>query len=298
MEGLTDGLEGPLLVAGAGGLLGTEILRVLAAHGVRCRATTRNPAGTLAVESPHIEVIACDLERAADAARAVAGVRVVVSCVGGSLDLRAFRDRGSYESVDHAVNGRLLEAAVAAGVRRFVYVSVFSPPALSHTAYVRAHEKFAAELRQAPMQSVVVRPTGFFHSYLEMLRMAESGRGIVIGSGEARTNPIHEADVAVECVRALTCEEATIDAGGPEILTRREIQALAFRALDREPRITHLPAAPFTLGSALVRPFHPRLGELLEFGTVASTVDIVAPARGRRDLESYMRAAARNAIRP
>lgn len=279
----------PVLLAGAGGHLGTEILHKFGETGTRLRVATRNPSR---LSNTNADIVPCDLRRPENAAKAVRGVSAVISCVGASLDLRAFRDRSSYESVDYDLNLRLLDAALAAGVERFVYVSVFSTPELSKTAYVHAHERFAAELVTRDVRSVIVRPAGFFYSYLEMLRMARRGRGIVIGSGESRTNPIHEADVAKECVRALTCNESVIDAGGPDVLTRRDIQRFAFQALGRAPRITHVPAAPFRGVAAVTRLFHPRLGELLEFGTVASTTDIVAPERGHLRLEDYFRDAA------
>lgn len=282
----------PVLLAGAAGHLGAEILRKLSDSGVPFRLSTRDPSRLARSAAIGADIIQCDLRRDGDAEKAVRGVSAVISCVGASLDLRAFRDRASYASVDHELNLRLLDAALAAGVERYVYVSVFSTPELSRTAYVRAHERFAAELAKRDIRSVIIRPTGFFYSYVEMLRMADRGRGIVIGSGEARTNPIHEADVAHECVRALTCSESVIDAGGPEVLTRRDIQRLAFQVLGRAPRITRVPAAPFLTGAFVTRVFHRRLGELLEFGTVASTVDIVAPERGRLRLEDYYRDAA------
>lgn len=282
----------PVLVAGAGGHLGAEILRRLSDSGARFRVATRNPSRLAQSSVARADIIQCDLRRDGDAEKVVSGVSAVISCVGASLDLRSFRDRASYASVDHELNLRLLEAALAAGVERYIYVSVFSTPELSRTAYVRAHERFAAELVTRDIRSVIIRPTGFFYSYVEMLRMAERGRGIVIGSGEARINPIHEADVAHECVRALSCTESVIDAGGPEVFTRLDIQRLAFQVLERAPRITRVPAAPFRTGALVTRIFHRRLGELLEFGTVASTVDIVAPGRGRLRLEDHFRDAA------
>lgn len=291
MHAINDGANRPVLLVGASGRLGSEILRIFEARGESCRAATRTP-GRIRSNSPDIEVVQCDLREPGAAERVVHGVGGVISCVGASVNLRAWRQRAPYESIDFDANRQLLNAALAARVRRFVYVSVYSTAELSATGYVRAHERFAETLRQSGLDSVIVRPTGFFYSYLEMLRMAQSGRGIVIGSGTARTNPIHEADVAELCVTALDGSDSVIDAGGPSVITREEIQAMAFRALDRPPRITRVPAGPFKFVARAMRPLHPRLGELLEFGTVASTVEIIAPARGQRHLEAYFRQAA------
>ncbi len=69
--------------------------------------------------------------------------------------------------------------------------------------YARAHESFVVLLRDSGLPSTVVRPTGFFSVFGESLHMARKGRGILIGSGGARTNPVHEEDVAAVCVEAL-----------------------------------------------------------------------------------------------
>ncbi|HEX7091547.1 MAG TPA: NAD(P)H-binding protein [Longimicrobiales bacterium] len=207
--------------------------------------------------------------------------------------LRDLRDRVPYRATDLAGNANLLKAARAEGVGRFVYVSVYSTPAISRTAYVEAHEAFAERLARSGLAYAVVRPTGFFYVFLEYLAMARKGRGLVIGSGEARTNPIHERDVAELCVEALDAEPGTvIDAGGPDVLTRRRTVELAFEALGRGPRVTTVPAAVFGAAAATARPLNPRLAELLRFVTAASTNDVVAPPRGRRDLRSYLEQAA------
>ena len=173
-------------------------------------------------------------------------------------------------------------------------MSVYSTLALSRTAYVAAREAFAERLARSGLAYALVRPTGFFYVFLEYLAMARRGRGIVIGSGQARTNPIHERDVAELCVEALDAQPGTvIDAGGPHVLTRRRAIELAFEALGREPRLTSVPAGLFGAAAATVRPLNPRVAELVRVIAAASTSDVVAPQRGRRDLRSYLEAAVR-----
>ncbi|HEY8470616.1 MAG TPA: NAD(P)H-binding protein [Longimicrobiales bacterium] len=239
------------------------------------------------------DVVQADLRRAATPTGACRGVDAVMSCAGGSLDMRNMRDRAPDRATDLAGNANLLEAARAEGVGRFVYVSVYSTPALSRTACVAAHEAFAERLARSGLAYAEVRPTGFFYVFLEYLAMARRGRGLVIGSGEARTDPIHERDVAELCVEALDAEPGTvIDAGGPDVLTRRRAVELAFEALGREPRLTSVSAGVFGAAAATVRPLNPRVAELLRFVAAASTNDVVAPQRGRGDLRSYLAAAA------
>ncbi len=278
-----------VLVAGATGQLGRFVVRELRARGYRVRALTRAPERLAALGVEADEAARGDLLDPSSLGAACAEVDVVLSCAGASMNLDDFRDRRSFREVDWAGNRNLLDAARAAGVRRFVYVSVFGGGEMLGEEYAAAHERFVAELARSGVEHTIVRPTGFFSFFAEIARMAKKGIGPVIGSGEPRTNPIHEADLAAVCAEAVASTEREIAAGGPDVLTRREIVEAAFRAAGRPPRILRVPAALFRAVAAVTRPFNPRLAALLSFGAAVSLVDCVAPVRGTRRLEDYFR---------
>ena len=276
-----------VMVAGASGQLGRHVVDELKRKGFRVRALTRSPARLASGAAD--EVARGDLADPASLAAACAGVDAVVSCAGASMDMAAFRDRRSFFAVDWRGNRNLLDAAKAAGVRRFVYVSLHGGRAMMDTEYAAAHERFVDHLARSGVSHTVVRPTGFFSFLGEIGKMARKGRGVVIGDGGARTNPIHEADLAEVVVSALESEEAEIPVGGPEVLTRREIVEAAFRAAGRQGKIVRVPPAVFRAAAALMRPINPRVAALLAFGARVSVVDCVAPAHGTRRLEDYFR---------
>ncbi|HMO60315.1 MAG TPA: hypothetical protein PKC19_23425, partial [Roseiflexaceae bacterium] len=160
-------------------------------------------------------------------------------------------------------------------------------------AYMRAHEAVARELRASTMQYGIVMPTGFFAALLPLLDFARRGVGLVIGDGSARSNPIHEADLALVCAD-LVGESGMheIEAGGPQVLTRREMTELAFAALQRPPRLMHAPPWLPRFYAFMARPFAPRLSELMAFAGAMFTSDGVATPRGSRTLGDYFSAAA------
>jgi uncharacterized protein YbjT (DUF2867 family) len=277
-----------VLVAGAGGHLGRHVVRAFRARGYRVRALTRR-AGAAAAALGADEVACGDLLRPDTLPAACAGVDLVFSCAGASLDLRALGDRRGYGEVDERGNLALLDAARRAKVPRMAYVSLANGQALGHVEYARAHEAFARALAGSGLAHTVVRPTGFFWIFGEVLGMARAGRGVVIGRGDARTNPIHEAELAEACVDAAADARAEVEVGGPEVLTREEIVRLAFAAAGRAPKITHVSPRVFGGIAAVTRPFHRRLADLLEFGAAVSVVDVVAPPYGTRRLGEYFR---------
>ncbi|HVG38285.1 MAG TPA: hypothetical protein VM870_03290, partial [Pyrinomonadaceae bacterium] len=187
--------------------------------------------------------------------------------------------------------------AASRGRQRFVYVSLYGAEKLSQLAYVRAHEDVVAELERSGIDHAVVRPTGFFYSLAELVKLARRPAMILIGSGDHRTNPIHEDDLASVCVDAIEGDGREYSAGGPQIYTRGEINELAFAALGKKPRMVKVPPAVIKAGLRIVRPFDRRLYELLLFLISVSQVDCVAPAVGARRVEDYYAAFAKTLTR-
>ena len=276
-----------VLVAGATGTLGRAVVRRLKKEGHWVRGLGRSVPRLRGL--PLDETFEGDLTDAESLRGCCDGVDAVLSCAGASMQLGDLGDRRSFEAVDFAGNRNLLAVARRPEVGKFVYVSLHAADRLLQTEYARAHERFVALLRESGLPSTVVRPTGFFSVFGEILHMARKGRGVLIGSGEARTNPVHEEDVATACVQALERPGAEIPVGGPEVMSRRRIAELAFEVLGTRPRITSVPPWMFHALVAPARLWNRRLHALMVFGAAVSVVDVVAPTVGRRDLRSYFR---------
>lgn len=107
------------LVTGAGGFVGTALCRRLRADGHRVRALLRRPA-----DGPWDEVLTCDLGTDPLPAGLMDGIDGVFHLAGVAhvQDIAGIPD-AVYERVNVAGTGALLDAAVAAGVRGFVYFS-------------------------------------------------------------------------------------------------------------------------------------------------------------------------------
>jgi uncharacterized protein YbjT (DUF2867 family) len=234
------------------------------------------------------EVVEADALHPASLAGTCEGIDAVISCLGASVDPNA-RERRSYTQLDVPANLHLLGEARRAGVKHFVYTAAFVAPGYAHTRYIQAHEQVVAALRQAPMSASILRPTGFFSAFAAFVPMAAKGPLPLLSGGAARSNPIHPADLAAVAVRALRERNAEYPVGGPEVLTRRETAALAFTAQGKAPKFIAMPAVLMRLMAFLLRPFHPRMSDLLQFVAAVSVTDCVAPAAGQRRLADFYR---------
>jgi dihydroflavonol-4-reductase len=110
----------PVLVTGAGGFVGGHVARHLAGAGHRVRGLVRRRPRPRPGDTP-IEWITGDLRDPEACRRAVEGVRGVVHSAGW---VSLGRDpRGLSHEVNVAATVALLEAAMRAGVERFVFTS-------------------------------------------------------------------------------------------------------------------------------------------------------------------------------
>ena len=274
-----------VLVAGATGYLGGYVARELGTREHYVRALVRSPERLLESGVPAQGVFRGEVTTPSTLSGVCEGIDVVFSSIG----ITKQKDTLTFKDVDFQGNVNLLEEAQAAGVERFVYVSVLNGPSLRHLDIINAHEDFVDALKASGMDYAIVRPTGYFSDMGEFLKMAKRGRIYLVGRGENRMNPIHGADLASVCVDAIEGLGGEIDVGGPEVLTYRRVAELAFEALRQRPKITCVPKWIMQSATAVVRPFNRHQAGLLAFFNTMMTSDVVAPCHGGRTLSEHFR---------
>lgn len=275
-----------VLLAGATGAVGFEVLGLLRDAGHEVRALSRDPHRSRRLEGRASEVRVADATVPGALTNLCDGVEVVVSCLGANVGM-SLRERRGFDAVDAAANLALLAEATRAGVRRFVYLAAALDVRTAKTRYIAAHERVVAALAGSGLSYSVVRPTGIFSAFADFPSMARRGRLPRIGSGEARTNPIHQRDVANAIVAVLEAGPSELTIGGPDVLTRRRIAELAFEAQGLPPRLLGVPAVLVRVLAVLLGLAHPRLGQMMAFVVDVSTHDCVAPVGGQRRLVDF-----------
>ena len=213
---------------------------------------------------------------------------VIVNCAGASVAMGLGHGWRGYPAVDVPIGLAAIEAA-RRDRARLVYVAAFHPPALRGCAYIAAHERVAAAMRE--VDGIVVRATGFFSAFAAMLPLARRGWLADVGDGQARINPIAETDLAAIVADIAVGRDGPRDvaAGGPQVLRRREAFELVAAAAGRRVRIVGVPRWLARLGTLALRPLHPRIAQFASFACGLSKHDAIAPALGTTRLEEYLR---------
>ena len=275
-----------VLVAGATGMLGYEVVKQLKAAGYWVRALSRNKERAEKLVGLADNVFLGDPLDSSTLSGLCADIDIVFSAMGKSMSLFNHSTPGFYE-VDYLGNRNILLEVLKSGTSRFVYISVHKAAEKMAFEYSRAHELFADELRRSPLSYTIIEPVGLFSGLQDMLLLAQKGLIFTLGKGLNKTNPIHPQDLAELCVEKLEKGEKELAVGGPQVLSRTEIAQLACVSCGCKANI-HIPVT-LTDFSMLFLPFvnHHGLYDKLAFFRHVLTHDEVAPAYGSQLLGEY-----------
>jgi uncharacterized protein YbjT (DUF2867 family) len=257
------------IVTGAFGYTGRYITRLLLN---RAGAADRAPAHTKAAPSAPVRTLTGHPDRPNPFGSAVEALpfdfdnpEALVEHLRGAAALYNtywIRFERGDTNFDRAVeNSRtLIHAAVEAGVRRFVHISITNPAEQSPFPYFRGKALAERALRESGLSYAIVRPTVMFGGEDILInniawllrRLPVFG---VFGNGRYRIQPVHVEDVADLAVALGDgAEDVVADAVGPETCTFDELVTLIRREIESHARIAHVPPAlALAAGAALGR---------------------------------------------
>lgn len=201
-----------ILITGATGTNGREVVKVFAARGVVGKVMVRSPkaSGELPLG---ITAVPGDFDDEASLTRALSGIE------------RAFL---LTPSTAHAEEQQLRFVAVAArvGVRRIVKLSQFAASPDSPVRFLRYHAAVEEAIRASGLQWTFLRPNLFMQGMLQFAGMVRDKGMIAAPIDDARVSVVDVRDNAVVAAAALTEEGHAgriYTLTGPEALTHAEM---------------------------------------------------------------------------
>ena len=212
--------------------------------------------------------------------------------VFSSLGIRSLSPKPTFWDVDFRANMNVLEWAVRAGVKHFIFVSVLHGDEIrAQVPVAEARERVVDALKASGLTWTVLRPTGFFNDMAEIFGMVRQlGLNLVVGDGASLINPIHGADTAEQVVRAVAdpaLHNRAVPLGGPDTFTFKGLGELAGEVLGREPRLLSLPMWSLRLAETLAKPFSTNAAGLLKASELLFDVDGVGPPVGTHHLRDF-----------
>ncbi len=276
-------LVNKILLAGATGYLGRFLTKELVERGYQTRVVVRDKK-RVDTRALNLEIVEAQVTKPETLDGICNDTDVVIS----SLGITRQKDGLTYMEVDYQANINLLDEAIKAGVKKFIYVSVLNGDKLRHLKICEAKERFVDRLKSSGLDYCIVRPNGFFSDMGDFLKMAKGGTIYLFGNGELKLNPIHGYDLARKIVDSLEQKGQEINIGGPDILSQNEIAKLALKAYGKPTRIVHLPDWIRKLTLWFVRKFtSSKTYGPIEFFMTTMIMDMQAPKYGIHKLGDY-----------
>jgi uncharacterized protein YbjT (DUF2867 family) len=231
-----------ILVTGATGHVGRELVDQLSAAGEQVRAVSRDPAR--AELPPAVEVVRADLSSGDGLAAALDGV------AGVFLFLDATR-------LPSGATGPAARLVAAAGVERVVALSSASAGGDPANVIAAGHIVAEAALSDAGLSATVLRPGEFMSNALMWAQAVRAGEPVAVPFADVPSAPVDPADIAA--VAAVALREpghagVTYPISGGELRSPRENLATLGRVLGREIAVVELSEADYVRQMSSVMP--------------------------------------------
>ncbi|MGH8011614.1 MAG: SDR family oxidoreductase [Candidatus Binataceae bacterium] len=229
------------IVTGAFGYTGRYIAQTLLEMGRRVRTLTAHPRESDPLAG-RIEVAPFNFDNPSALAKSLEGADTVYN----TYWIR-FPHKGLTFDTAVANNKALIQAAKAAGVRKYIHISIANASVDSPLPYFRGKGLVERALSESGLPYAILRPTVIFGAEDVLINniawlVRRSPVFAVAGRGDYRLQPIFVEDLAKSAVEMATGEgSATIDAGGLETFTFNQLVRLIAKATGNRVVIIHLP---------------------------------------------------------
>src|ERR1700716_4138043 len=173
-----------IMVTGATGLTGGELVRLLSARGVPVRALVRVASRAAALSSlANVEIVEGDMERPGTLDEPLRGVdraMVISSSNASMLDAQS----------------NFIDAARKAGVAHVVKLSGIIPDIDSPFRFARMHGEIELKLERSGLGYTHLRAGEFMHSYFRQMPAILDRGALLLAMEEARIASIDVGDIA------------------------------------------------------------------------------------------------------
>jgi uncharacterized protein YbjT (DUF2867 family) len=276
-----------VLLFGSTGNVGKQIAKEALRRGYSLTAVVRNSQKANELAEITKSVLIADVTKPDNLVAITNGFDIVISALGKSVSPND-KSKASFYDVDFAANVSILKEALSHSVNKFVYVSALHSERYTNLEYFKVHHEFSEKLKKSGLDYSIIKPPSIFSAYLDVVDMARKGRLVHLGKGDKRTNPIYEGDLAVVCVDSINSPKSEIEAGGKEILTRKQINEIIQQHVNPSKTIPTIPTWVMSAILPVVRATNKNMFDKFAFFVDVMQHDVIAPQVGQLTLKEYL----------
>jgi len=262
-----------ILLAGGSGTLGRFLIPMLSKH-EPVTVLTRSPDRTADRTSDNVEVAIGNVSDPESLTSALPRIDVVISAITGFAEKPPLGPA----AVDRDGNRNLIRAAVRAGVKHFVLLSILGVSPEHPMELFRMKWEAEEELRRSEISWSVVRPTAYMETWVGILAapLLNDRPAMVFGRGTNPINFISAADVAhaVDSASVERREGGIAEIGGPDDLGLKDLVETFRSVTGKQGSTRRIPRPMLRLMSVAARPFHAVLARQAGAALVMDTRDM------------------------
>lgn len=229
-----------LLVVGATGTLGRQVVRRALDEGHQVRCFVRSPRKAAFLKEWGAEIVQGDLTSPETLKPALEGITAVIDTATSRPT-----DSLSIKQVDWEGQVSLIQAAVAAGVERFIFFSILDAQNFPHVPLMEIKRCTELFLAESGLKYTILKPCGFMQGLIGQYAIPIlDGQSVWITGDTSPIAYMDTQDIAKFAVRALEVPE-TVNKSFPVVGTRAwgayEIIRLCERLSGKQSKIARLP---------------------------------------------------------
>ena len=225
-----------ILVVGATGNLGGAVTRMLLAQGEPVRILARSQSNYQPLVDAGAQVVLGDIKERDSLDAACRGAEIVITTANSAA--RGGEDNA--QTVDLEGNRHLIDAARAAGVKQFIFVSALAADPNSPVPFLQAKGQTEVALRESGIPYTILAPNGYMEVMVAGVvgMPALMGQPVtIVGGGRRKHSFISAGDVAAFILAAVSNPAALnqkLLLGGPQSLSFRDAVAIYERVLGHQ----------------------------------------------------------------
>ncbi len=229
-----------VVLAGAFGNLGSEILKCLCADGHEVIAADVKEREIEGCQGKYTfkQINATDPENLKGLCDGAEVVITTVGLTGASTKVTSY-------DIDYKGNMNIYNEAKNAGVKKFNYISVIScdQPGAEEVPMLHAKYLVEQEIKKESMDWIIYRPTGYFYDIAKVFKpYIEKGEmQLLKGYGNVKANVVDCPDFARFIVDHMCDSNITYNVGGKETYSYIEMAEMCFKAANKPVKIKWAP---------------------------------------------------------
>lgn len=228
-----------VLVVGATGKVGSELVSLLVADGIKPRLFQRASSKN-AFKDTDLEVVSGELADKESLKAALEGINTVFMITRDQPD-------------QALLEGNLIDVAVGQGVEKIIKSSAFAASLDPPQGYGAIHHQAELKLMQSGLKWVVLRPYFFMQNFLELSKEITQSGFLPLPLARAKVGVIDARDVALvafHVIKSHRFDNQCYELTGPESLTMKDCSNVLGQVLNKKVRYF---SPPYWLASLMMR---------------------------------------------